>query len=356
MRTPKLFVCSRGDTNGALVAEFPITALRRIGRAAASLESLVARWTLAHPIGARVEKLVGAPSRLRVANVIESPAGSPSVSSFDPFAALVEVRVHGQSFTVAGSSGFVRELAQKRLYGPDELAAPRPLALAEHAVFAGVVAAALADARVPGDVWPVVDLERSRARLNSPMSAPGLPASARMSFVVELALEIDGRAPLAILVWCPHGLRVVPPPPRALPRWELDLPVILGSCALHRDDVRRLHLRDVITIERQLGLVVGDGVIALSAAPGAVEARVASDYVRRDMALPDDAHLELTVQLGTTRLSLRQLSDLVPGSIVPLGRPLSGPFEVRVAGRLVGQGELVDVDGELGVRIVSLQE
>jgi hypothetical protein len=141
-----------------------------------------------------------------------------------------------------------------------------------------------------------------------------------------------------------------------VPGWELDVPVIVGSCALHRDDVGRLQVRDVITIDRQLGLVIGEGLIALTAAPGAVEAKVASDYVRRDMALPDDAHLELTVQLGTTRLSVRQLSELVPGSIVSLGRPLAGPFEVRAAGRLVGQGELVDVEGELGVRIVSLQE
>jgi len=74
------------------------------------------------------------------------------------------------------------------------------------------------------------------------------------------------------------------------------------------------------------------------------------------MALPDDAHLELTVQLGTTQLSLRQLAELVPGAIIPLGRPLAGPYEVHAGGRLVGRGELVDVDGELGVRIVSLQE
>jgi type III secretion protein Q len=74
------------------------------------------------------------------------------------------------------------------------------------------------------------------------------------------------------------------------------------------------------------------------------------------MALPDDAHLELTVQLGTTRMSLRALSELAVGQVISLGRPLAGPFEVRAGGRLVGQGELVDVDGELGVRIVSLAQ
>jgi type III secretion protein Q len=83
-------------------------------------------------------------------------------------------------------------------------------------------------------------------------------------------------------------------------------------------------------------------------------AEVATGYVRRDMALPDEAHLELTVQLGTTRLSLRRISELAVGEVIPLGRPLAGPYEVRAAGQLVGHGELLDVDGELGVRIVSL--
>ncbi|MDB4955119.1 MAG: hypothetical protein JWO36_2688, partial [Myxococcales bacterium] len=36
--------------------------------------------------------------------------------------------------------------------------------------------------------------------------------------------------------------------------------------------------------------------------------------------------------------------------------PLAGPFELRAAGKILGKGELVDVDGELGVRIVSLGE
>jgi type III secretion protein Q len=51
---------------------------------------------------------------------------------------------------------------------------------------------------------------------------------------------------------------------------------------------------------------------------------------------------------------VRQLVELAVGEVIPLGRPLAGPYEVRAAGQLVGEGELLDVDGELGVRIVSL--
>jgi hypothetical protein len=140
----------------------------------------------------------------------------------------------------------------------------------------------------------------------------------------------------------------------ATPAWTFDLPIVVARAAVARDALARLAVRDIITVERTLELEIGDGAVGLHAAPRAVEAKVATGYVRRDMALPDDAHLELTVQLGTTRMSLRGLSELAVGQIVSLGRPLVGPFEVRVGGRVVGQGELIDIDGELGVRIVSL--
>ena len=97
----------------------------------------------------------------------------------------------------------------------------------------------------------------------------------------------------------------------------------------------------------------GQAVGASSAASDVV-AEVVSGYVPRAMSLPDDAHVELTVGLGTTRMSLRQVYELSIGQVVTLGRPLGGPFDVRAAGKLVGKGELVDVDGELAVRIVSL--
>ena len=85
-------------------------------------------------------------------------------------------------------------------------------------------------------------------------------------------------------------------------------------------------------------------------------AEVATGYVGRAMSLPDDARVELTVGLATAQLPLRQVLELAVGEVVPLGRPLAGPFEIRAAGELVGRGELVDLDGELGVRIVSLGE
>ena len=164
---------------------------------------------------------------------------------------------------------------------------------------------------------------------------------------IHLAVAIDVPADLELRV-----------PPATVAAWtertRIDALVAVGRCALPREDLARLRLRSLITIERALELEVLGGALGLRAEPGAVVAEVATGYVRRPMSLPDDAHVELTVALGTTQLSLRQVFELSVGQIISLGRPLAGPFELRAAGRLVGKGELVDVDGELAVRIVSV--
>ncbi len=307
---------------------YPYERLRRVTRREAALESAIARWIAARPPGDRVARLAGGRVRVRV-------VGHGQREALDPHAALGEVRAGGASIVLAASSRPVRALAQRLLGGPEELAAARPLGMVEHAMWALAVAASIEDAGVAAEVWPLA-------------AAPD-PAGSR----IELALELPA-GPMTVVACLPPDLELRAPPPREPPAWSLALPVVVGRCAIPREAALALAPRDVVTLEGGLELVVGDGGLPLRAAPGALAAEVASGYVRRDMALPDDAHLELTVQLGTTRLPLRRLAELAVGEIIPLGRPLAGPYEVRAAGQLVGHGELLDVDGELGVRIVSL--
>ena len=315
---------------------FPFEGLRRISRADAALTSLLARWIALRPLGERTAKLAGGP--VDVAR--HAIHGSSSRAAIDPHAAIAEVRLGGLSLIVCASSRPVRALAQRLLGGPDELAAPRPLTAAEHAIFALLLAAATEDLGLTAEVWPLAEPD---------------PDLVRSATQIELGLELAG-TPMTVVVLCPRDLALRVPPARALPGWKFYVPIVLGSSAIPREMLTRLEARDVITIEGGLALWFGEGAIGLAASPGAVEAKVTTGYVPRDMALPDDAHVELIVQLGTARVTLRQLAELSPGAIVALGRPLSGPFEVRAAGRLIGHGELVDVDGEVGVRIVSLQE
>lgn len=332
---------------------FPFERLPRVRRRDAAFESALARWIVARPLGDRVARIVGAPVRARLVGT--------GARALDPYAGLAEVRLEGLSLLVAGSSAAVRRLAQRWLGGPAELEAPRPLTAAEHAIWALAIAAAIEDTGVPAEVWPLAELD---ARWRTERVAVEIVVESVDKSLGERVVECVGErvdavaAPshLTVVVLVPRELELRAPPPRPVPAWTFDIPVIVGRCALARESLARLRVRDVIVVERGLSLAIGEGRIELRATPGAMEAEVATGYLGPDMALPDDAHVELTVQLGTTRLSLRQLAELAPGQIVSLGRPLAGPFEVRAAGRLIGRGELVDVDGELGVRIVSLEE
>jgi len=66
--------------------------------------------------------------------------------------------------------------------------------------------------------------------------------------------------------------------------------------------------------------------------------------------------LEVTAELGTTTMLVRDVLALGEGSIVILDRAASGPVDLRVNERLVARGEIVAVDDRFGVRITELTE
>jgi type III secretion system YscQ/HrcQ family protein len=63
----------------------------------------------------------------------------------------------------------------------------------------------------------------------------------------------------------------------------------------------------------------------------------------------------LTVSLGELTLSAADVARLAPGAVIELDRPVGEPVEVRAGERTLAHGELVDVDGALGVRITELR-
>lgn len=69
---------------------------------------------------------------------------------------------------------------------------------------------------------------------------------------------------------------------------------------------------------------------------------------------PDDIPVMLTFEVGRLTLALGRLRRLAPGSVLELGRRPGELVEIAVQGRSVGRGELVDIEGIVGVRIVWL--
>ena len=74
--------------------------------------------------------------------------------------------------------------------------------------------------------------------------------------------------------------------------------------------------------------------------------------VNIDMLL--DIPLNVTIELGRTRLSIRKILELGPGSIIELDRKASEPVDLLVSDKVVAKGEVVVVDEYFGIRIVSL--
>ena len=63
---------------------------------------------------------------------------------------------------------------------------------------------------------------------------------------------------------------------------------------------------------------------------------------------------DLSVIIGRARRPIRELLELRSGSVLALDRTPSDPVEVLANGTLVARGEMVVVDGTLGVRITEI--
>lgn len=69
---------------------------------------------------------------------------------------------------------------------------------------------------------------------------------------------------------------------------------------------------------------------------------------------PADLPVTLVVELGRLTLPLSRLADLRPGQVLDLSRNSREPVELTSGGKLVARGELIQIDTELAVRVLSV--
>jgi type III secretion protein Q len=207
-----------------------------------------------------------------------------------------------------------------------------------------------------------------------------------------LALDIhigDGRTPLrawlhgpdeallAVLsrdAWRPFATDPMPLPEG----WRLPVPVEIGSTSVPRATLRALALGDVVLIEAprfdvsgqgqlHFGRLAVTGVLSLgnqpslavthwASSPSSLAMDMEHDVLTEDLPVPplDEVPVRLSFELGTIELSLGELQRLAPGMVMPIGETLPATVRIRCAGRLIGAGELVEVDGRLGVELTRL--
>lgn len=93
---------------------------------------------------------------------------------------------------------------------------------------------------------------------------------------------------------------------------------------------------------------------ATTAPAEASRASEAADGPTAGLDLVLDVPLRMTVEIGGTRLFVREVLQLDKGSVIELDRMSGEPADVLVNGRLVGRGEVTVVEDRLAVRLVEV--
>ena len=167
--------------------------------------------------------------------------------------------------------------------------------------------------------------------------------------------------------------------PRALARLE-QLPISFrayaGVATLTPAELAALAIGDVVVLDRRRGGLhagrrhlpatlttptaapaPGSGndtlTLTMSAPPPLTEVHPLMPTDTDSAARLTDLPIEMTAELGRITLTARAALDLAPGAIVRLGRP-PGPIALTAQGKPIAHGELVLIDGELGLRVTAL--
>ena len=67
-----------------------------------------------------------------------------------------------------------------------------------------------------------------------------------------------------------------------------------------------------------------------------------------------DIPVQLTVELGRTRIPIKNILQLAQGSVVELEAMAGEPMDVLVNGYLIAQGEVVVVNEKFGIRLTDI--
>jgi flagellar motor switch protein FliN/FliY len=102
-------------------------------------------------------------------------------------------------------------------------------------------------------------------------------------------------------------------------------------------------------LKEQAGTQPKPAAIFNELAPAAASGAPANDI---DLVL--DIPVQLTVELGRTKIPIRHILQLAQGSVVELDGLAGEPMDVLVNGCLIAQGEVVVVNDKFGIRLTDI--
>lgn len=97
---------------------------------------------------------------------------------------------------------------------------------------------------------------------------------------------------------------------------------------------------------------------ALNSAPatarGAQTENVSHGPYEPNLDFLRDVELGVTLRFGTRQMLLRDIVELIPGSVVELEQEVQEPVELLVGRKVIARGEVVVVDGNYGLRVTEV--
>jgi flagellar motor switch protein FliN len=214
------------------------------------------------------------------------------------------------------------------------LAAAEPIAASADVLTEGQAVTARFSGAAAGEVVVVVGQDLADALKESPLGELDLTAAVRPA--LEAAARVFG--------------------PVVLDPGVVMEPQVALSAIAAKDDAVAVPLVEGGDIR---------AVLALALSPWPAEGMGGGNVARRESAAPavqlrggldmlHDVEMEVSAELGRTRMSVRELLSLTPGAIVELDRAAGSPADLLVNGRLIARGEVVVVDENFGIRVTEI--
>jgi flagellar motor switch protein FliN len=200
-----------------------------------------------------------------------------------------------------------------------------------------------------------------QARVSSPAAVGQLPAAVVASFVGATSAD------LAIVVTDANAVRAASGSDSThVSTGDVLRPALEAACRVlgmgvlgdaSMDDATAL-FADPDTVVFELtdnaGHAAGWFAIRIRADGAAGGARSIHDSVAGKLGRINNVEMALTVEIGRTRMSVRDVLALEPGAVIELDRSAGAPADVLLNGRLIAHGEIVVVDQDYAVRITRI--
>ena len=109
-------------------------------------------------------------------------------------------------------------------------------------------------------------------------------------------------------------------------------------------------------LEEQAGATQDNGAPAFDsdATPIRTDGPAGAQAPQQDIQMVLDIPVQLSVELGRTRVPIKYILQLAQGSIVELDALAGEPMDVLINGYLIAQGEVVVVNDKFGIRLTDI--